>query len=86
MKINQQAIDRRKCRPKQNLYIALMDLDFSWFPSEVEQVQQLWQAGEHIADIAQQLRRDEDEVAILIIDLARQGKVQERKNGAYGEK
>ena len=77
--------DSRKMRPREELYIALSELDFSWYPGEVEQVAQLWREGLHIADIAEKMKRDIDEVAILIMDLARKNKVRRRKNGVFGE-
>jgi len=72
-------------RPREELYIALSELDFSWYPGEVEQVAQLWREGLPVADIAEKMERDIDEVAILIMDLARQKKIEPRKNGAAGE-
>ena len=77
--------DSRKMRPREELYIALSELDFSWYPGEVEQVARLWRKGLHIAEIAERMERDIDEVAILIMDLARRGIVEPRKNGAMGE-
>jgi hypothetical protein len=51
----------------------------------VEQVAQLWRKGLHIADIAEKIKRDIDEVAILIMDLARRDVIEPRKNGVAGE-
>lgn len=84
MSYNRQLIDLSKWRPQEQLHIALADLDFAWFPAEVEKVQQLWQAGRHIADIAETIGRDPDEVALLLMDLARQDKLPGRKNGVIG--
>lgn len=76
--------DKWKLRPETNLIIALEDLDFSWFPQEIALVQKMWNTGCHIADIAEKIERDQDEVALLIIHLARQGKIQLRKSGVFG--
>lgn len=76
--------DRLKLRPKSELIIALSDLDFSWFPEEVGKVKQLWNQGLHIADIAEYMKRDQDEVAVLIMHLARKGKIEKRKTGVFG--
>ena len=83
--MNRVLADSRKMRPREELYIALSELDFSWYPGEVEQVAQLWREGLPVADIAEKMERDIDEVAILIMDLARQKKIEPRKNGAAGE-
>ncbi len=83
--MNRVLADSRKRRPREELYIALSELDFSWYPGEVEQVAQLWRKGLHIAKIAEMLERDIDEVAVLIMDLARKNKIRRRKNGVLGE-
>ena len=82
--MNRVLADSRKIRPREKLYIALSELDFSWYPNEVEQVAQMWRDGIHIADIAEKMKRDIDEVVILIMDLARRDVIEPRKNGAAG--
>ncbi len=76
--------DKWKLRPETNLIIALEDLDFSWFPKEVAFIQKMWEQGLHIADIAKAVKRDQDEVTLLIMHLARQGKIKLRKSGVLG--
>jgi predicted regulator of amino acid metabolism with ACT domain len=85
MNVNRQLIDIKKWRPQEELYIALSELDFSWYPGEVEKIKKLWAYGLHIAKIAEMLERDIDEVAVLIMDLARKNKIRRRKNGVLGE-
>lgn len=76
--------DRYKLRPQEELIVALDDLDFSWFPVEVNKVKKLWSLGWHIADIAKHMKRDPDEVAVLIMHLARQGRIRRRRMGVLG--
>lgn len=76
--------DKFKLRPKQKLVIALDDLDFTWLPSEIALVKTMWDFGYHIADIAAKVKRDQDEVAVLIMHLARKGKIEKRKTGVLG--
>jgi hypothetical protein len=76
--------DKWKLRPEAELVIALDDLDFSWYPKEITFVQQTWKQGLHIAEIAKKLDRDQDEVAALIMHLARRGKIKLRKGGVFG--
>jgi len=68
----------------ENDYIALMNLDFSWSWPKVLVVKKLWNAGYHIAEIAEEVDRIIDEVALLIMDLARKKKIQERPGGVFG--
>ena len=84
--VNRVLADSRKRRPREELYIALSELDFSWYPNEVEQVAQLWRDGLPVADIAEKMERDVDEVVILIMDLARRMMIGQRKNGVLGER
>jgi len=77
-------VDRTKLRPRAELIIALETLDFSWFKWEVKEVAKLWTDGHHIADIAKQMQRHKDEVAVLIMDLARKQKIRNRGRGVYG--
>ena len=82
--MNRLAIDKTKIRPKEELIIALSDLDFSWYPAEVEQVKELWQKGIGTAEIAKKFSREVDEVFLLLLDLARQGEIRSREGGLYG--
>lgn len=74
-----------KTRPKQRLYIALEQLDFSWYQDQVELVIELWNKGVHIKQISEELGRDSDEVFLLLMDLIRRKRIKERKNGIYGQ-
>lgn len=69
-----------------NNYIACFNLDFSWSEKQVKRVIAYWNSGYHIAEIAEKVDRIIDEVAILIIDLARKEKIEERQGGVFGGK
>lgn len=74
---------KAKLRPTE-LYIALDNLDFSWYPSEIPEVIRAWETGMHIADIASALDRSINEVFLLLLDLASKGKIKEREGGVFG--
>lgn len=76
--------DKWKLRPQSELVVILEDLDFSWFKSEIATVKMMWQSGQHITNIAKAVERDQDEVALLIMHLARCGKIKKRKTGVFG--
>lgn len=76
--------EKFKLRPKETLVIALDDLDLSFTKAEIGAVLDFWGEGVHIADIAEELNRDQDEIAVLIMHLARKGKIQNRKRGVLG--
>lgn len=69
-------------------YVALEagpHFDFQWSQADVRRVIQFWDTGLPPQQIAGLLSRDPDEVAVLIIDLARReiiGGRREKKGGA----
>ena len=82
--ISRERQDCLKYRPKLPLYIALLDLDFSWYPAEVTKVVGLWRRGKSVHQIAKAVGRDPDEVTVLIMSLAREKKIAPRSGGAAG--
>lgn len=53
--------------------------NFRWEPAQVRRMIRLWDAGVPIYHMAELLSRDPDEVAVLVIDLARRGIIEERR-------
>lgn len=81
--------DRFKLQPKEQLVIILDELDFSWFPGEIEQALAFWDAGMSLPEMAERLRpgRGDDgqyEVMLLLLHLARQEKIAPRPGGIWG--
>ena len=79
--------------------IILDDLDFCWSKSDIKKVTEMWLAGEKFPDIVETARpysrkgegnksssydSRADEVALLLIHLARQGIIKRRKGGVLG--
>lgn len=77
-------IDGKKVRPHTELYIALLGLDFSWFPEEVKKVAEMWREGYGIREIAEEVGREGDEVFLLLLDLARKKEIESREGDLYG--
>ena len=82
--------EKEKVRPKDKLVIVLDDLDFSWTKIEVVEAILMWRIGYSLEEMEKQLRPHDgvknaiDEVALLIMHLARQGKVGPREGGIFG--
>ena len=53
------------------MHIACEELNFMWTKNEVRKTRRMLNDGYKISDMAEELKRDIDEVAILIIDLGR---------------
>lgn len=56
-----------------------------WTGIELKEVARLWKNGEHLGTMAEKLKRDPDDLAILVISLVKLGKLRKRPGGAYGE-
>ncbi|HEX7065893.1 MAG TPA: FeoC-like transcriptional regulator [Bacillales bacterium] len=64
-----------------NSYIALEEMNFVWTKRQVKKFVWMWRSGESLNEIARHFKRDPDECGLLLMDLARKGKVKPRKGG-----
>jgi len=76
--------DKCKIRPAERLVFVCENMDLTIYDSEVEAVIADWKAGLHLADIAERIGRDPDEMAIIIIGLGHRGRLGERPGGYAG--
>ena len=76
---------KHKSRPDEELYIAGEDLDLSFYENEIEATVWGWEKGYPVQEIAQALKRDPDEILILIIDLAKAKVIKPRARGIIGK-
>jgi hypothetical protein len=70
-----------------NLYIPFYDdeeLEWEWEDKLVCVVEQMWANGNSVEWIAKELKKDPDEVLILLIDRARKGYINKRPGGVFG--
>lgn len=74
-----------KLRPKELQHIALDDLDFSWYPHEINSAITQWNAGKSIQSIADSFQRPIEETFLLLLDLAMKGKIPARPSGIFGK-
>lgn len=77
-------LDPLKLRPRAQLTVLLDQLDLTATPNELHTVRDGWQSGDSVGDIAERLKRDPDEVAIMVMHMARQLRIGPRPGGAYG--
>ncbi|ANB66178.1 hypothetical protein GFC29_3849 (plasmid) [Anoxybacillus sp. B7M1] len=56
-------------------YILFENVDFYWDQRDVLLFDRLWENGRSIKNIAAHFDRDEDEIALLVIDRARKGRI-----------
>jgi hypothetical protein len=78
-------IEKQHLTTKRNLiYIACEDLDFVWDEHDLIEFVNDWRNGKSIIEISDKFQREQDECAILILDLARKGLIQKRAGGIFG--
>lgn len=65
-------------------YYPCDELEFAWEFEDVKRFDAMWNDGESVWSIAEKLGRDPDEVAILVIDRKRKGKIAIRSGGVFG--
>jgi len=67
-------------------YIALEDLNFAWLEEEILLVMRMWNEGRPIWDIADALKRPQEEVLILLVDMSMKGVIRKRTGGVFGDR
>lgn len=70
---------------RQNIYLALEDMDLVWDEQDVLEFDRMWCEGLSVPDIARAFRRDVNEVVALAMDRALKDKITPRPYGAYGK-
>lgn len=65
-------------------YTSGRDLSLTWDVEQVNQVIEDYQAGKPIWDMAERYQRKQLELAILIAELAEDGRIESREGGVYG--
>jgi hypothetical protein len=68
----------------QGIYIALDHCNLDWKPKDVHKVEQLWNDGASIEEIAKEIKRPVKDVFCLLYDRAELGFIESRKGGIFG--
>lgn len=66
------------------MYIALDELNFDWSMKQVRAVEEMYQQGISIQDMARKIKRTKLEVALLVIDRAEKGYIKAKEFGVMG--
>lgn len=70
---------------RRSIYTALEDLNFLWNEDDLPAFREMWKDGRSVQEIADHFDRDPDEVVLLVIDQAREGKIKRRSTGLSGK-
>lgn len=57
---------------------------WTWKESELVRFREMWNAGDHISDIAKAFKTNKRSIALLVMDQAEQGEVKQRQGGLFG--
>ncbi|MGG5463514.1 hypothetical protein [Clostridium sp. B9] len=64
--------------------IILEDLNFRWEDKTIERIIKLWKCGVGLKEITRISKRQGDEVFLLLLHLAREGKITKREGHIWG--
>lgn len=64
--------------------IILENLNFQWRVEEIDQVKKMWSDGVEFKEIIKILNRDGDEIFLLLLHLARRGRIKIREGYIWG--
>lgn len=64
--------------------IILENLNFQWRVEEIDQVKKMWSDGVEFKEIIKLLNRDGDEIFLLLLHLARIGRIKTREGYIWG--
>lgn len=68
-----------------DISIILEDVEFGWLNEDIKKVVELWGDGSTFRKICEVIKREEDEVFLLLLHLSRQKIINKRKNYLWGE-
>ncbi len=68
------AVDRKHTLVD-NLYIAGMEWNYGWTPTEKMRVVRLWREGYSVQQIAERVKRAGTEVCVLVLDQKQKGRI-----------
>lgn len=69
-----------------NIYVACKEMDFEWEYGDVLMVKSMYNKDFTLLEMSSVLSRHTDEIALLIIDLSRNGEIKPRAIGVYGNR
>lgn len=73
-------------RFQEDTIIILDDLEFTWEIDDIKKVKSLWDSGQSIENITAAVKREGDEVFLLLLHLARHEKISQRVGYIWGNK
>lgn len=76
--------DTLKLRPQERLVIAGEGWDLTFTSAEVKSICAMWSAGISVPDMAAKLKRQQEEIAVMIMDLSQMAVIGLRERGVYG--
>lgn len=84
LETEQQTIGRIQAHWKRRYgetYVALEEVNFMWSTHEVNDFIRLWEADVSLRGLQKRFRRSQNDIAVLILDLAQNGRIKPRAKG-----
>ena len=70
---------------KDDAIIILDDLEFAWKKEEIRKAIKLWEYGVSLNGMVKRLKRNKDEVFLLLLHLVRTAEIKPRENYIWGK-
>ena len=80
------SVERKHAGTDARKYIAGEDWNFGWLDEEVALVISGWRKGLPVWEIAEEVGRLDEEVVVLVMDLARKKGIEQRPGGMVGSR
>lgn len=61
-----------------------MAVKWTWKESELARFRQMWNDGDHIQDIAKELKTNKRSIALVVMEQAELGEIMPRAGGLFG--
>ena len=66
--------------------IILQDMEFAWTKEDILKVKKMWNEDSSFNEIIKSIKREGDEVFLLLLHLSRNNKIQSREGFLWGNK
>ena len=68
-----------------NVVIILQDIEFAWNKKDISKVKQMWNENYSFKEILKEIKREGDELFLLLLHLARKNQIKERVGFIWGK-
>ena len=68
-----------------DVVIILQDIEFAWNKKDISKVKKMWDENYSFKEILKEIKREGDELFLLLLHLARRNQIKEREGFIWGK-